>query len=156
MNVYSFSSSKFRFRKYYGPADWPCLSLFVYVLVGLDHEPCMCQARILLQNYTPGSWSSCALSQRCTHEPSSQALPLDYSPRRHFFLLPRQDNTGCFLTLLLICLLCFGSFWVLEITEPALAAHVCNHRTMEAKTGGSQVENLGCIMTDGLRGKKNN
>lgn len=35
-----------------------------------------------------------------------------------------------------------------------MAAHVCNHRTLEAKAGGSQVESLGCIVTDGLRGKK--
>lgn len=56
--------------------------------------------------------------------------------------------------MLLICLLCFASFQVLEIKEPALAAHVYNHRTMEAKAGGSQVESLGCMVTDGLRGKK--
>lgn len=87
MSVYSFSSSKFRFRKYYGPADRPYLSLFVYVLVELDHEPCMCRARILLQNYTP------APGPRML---SASAAPTSHLPRPYLLITPPEDISPCF------------------------------------------------------------
>lgn len=84
MSVYTFSSSKFRFRKYYGPADRPYLSLFVYVLVGLDHEPCMCQARILLQNCIYPQLLVLVCSQPALH-------PLSHLPRPYLLITPAED-----------------------------------------------------------------
>lgn len=133
MSVHSsVSSSKFRFRKYYGPADRPYLSLCVswwdwttsLVLPG----------KHLLQLY-PWLHASGAHSQRFTHWASFPGPTAWLLPQETSLCFP-QDNASCFLTLLLICLLCFASFQVLEIKEPALAAPVCNHRRMEAKAGG--------------------